>query len=197
MTELRRDFEAMYRDGPPPWDLGRPQREVVALAEAGEIVGEVLDVGCGTGEHALYLASLGKRVMGVDASPAAIAQAQAKAAQRGLAVPFRIADALQLGKLHRRFETVLDVGLFHVLADEERRPYAESLCEVLSPGGKLHILCFSDEEPPGPGPRRVPEYDIRATFRSIFAMVDVKPAVFETRTSADGAKAWRATLVRV
>lgn len=197
MTELRRDFEAMYRDGPPPWDLGRPQREVIALAEAGEIVGEVLDVGCGTGEHALYLASLGKRVMGVDASPAAIAQAQAKAAQRGLAVPFRIADALQLGKLHRRFETVLDVGLFHVLADEERRPYAESLCEVLSPGGKLHILCFSDEEPPGPGPRRVPEYDIRATFRSIFAMVDVKPAVFETRTSADGAKAWRATLVRV
>lgn len=196
MTEPPRDFESAYRSGTPPWDIGRPQPEVVALAEAGELVGNVLDVGCGTGEHALYLAALGKRVMGVDASPSAIARAQAKAAERGLAVPFQVADALRLGRLHRRFETVLDVGLFHVFGDEERRPYAESLCEVLSPGGKLHVLCFSDEEPPGPGPRRVQEYDLRATFRSLFAMVDVRPALFE-RLGAEPAKAWRATLVRV
>jgi SAM-dependent methyltransferase len=197
MTEPLLDFDAAYREGTPAWDLGRPQREVVALGEEGELVGEVLDVGCGTGEHTLYVASLGKRVLGVDASPAAIALAQAKAARRGLTVPFRVADALQLGKLHRRFETVLDVGLFHVFADEQRRPYAESLCEVLSPGGKLHVLCFSDAEPPGPGPRRVEEYDLRATFRSLFAVVDVRPALFETRLHAEGAKAWRATLVRV
>jgi len=190
------DFESAYRAGTPPWDIGRPQAEVVALAEAGEIAGSVLDVGCGTGEHALHLAALGRTVMGVDASPTAIARAREKARERDLAVPFQVADALRLGRLRRRFETVLDVGLFHVFPDEARRPYAESLCEVLSPGGRLVVLCFSDAEPPGPGPRRVQEYDLRAAFRSLFAVVDVRPARLE-RLGAEPAKAWRATLVRV
>jgi cyclopropane fatty-acyl-phospholipid synthase-like methyltransferase len=190
-------FEAAYRAGGTPWDIGRPQGAIVRLAEAGEIRGAVLDVGCGTGENALHLASLGRPVMGIDASPTAIAAAQAKAAARGLAATFQVADALQLQKLHRRFETVIDVGFFHTLADEQRRPYAYALCEVLSPGSLLHILCFSDEEPEGPGPRRVQEYDIRATFRSLFAMVRVEAAEFEANRPEGNAKAWLATLNRV
>jgi SAM-dependent methyltransferase len=190
-------FEAAYQTGTPPWDTGRPQPEIVKLAADGEVVGTVLDVGCGTGENALHLAALGKRVLGVDGSPTAIARAREKAAARGLAVPFLVADALDLGKLHQRVETVIDCGLFHTFEDEQRRPYAESLCEVLSPGGVVHILCFSDEEPPGWGPRRVSEYEIRAAFRAIFAMTRVRPAVFETLRPEGDVKAWLATLVRI
>ncbi len=68
----RRDFEAAYQDGSAPRDVGGPQPDIVRLAEEGEIVGDVLDAGCGTGENALYLAALGRRVMGVDAAPSAI-----------------------------------------------------------------------------------------------------------------------------
>ncbi|WP_242340422.1 class I SAM-dependent methyltransferase [Anaeromyxobacter sp. SG66] len=193
----RRDFEAAYLAGTPPWDIGRPQPEIVKLAGEGEVRGTVLDVGCGTGENALHLASLGRPVVGVDGSPAAIARAREKAAARGLEVAFHVADALQLGRLRLRVETVVDCGLFHVFSDEERRPYAESLTEVLSPGGVLHILCFSDAEPPGPGPRRVAEYDLRATFRSLFAMVRIRPAVFDSLLLTGGAKAWLATFVRI
>lgn len=190
-------FEEAYRQGTPPWDIGRPQPEVVRLAEEGEIVGDVLDVGCGTGENALYLAGRGHAVVGVDASPLAVERARAKAVARGLPAAFLAADALDLGRIRRRFETVLDCGLFHVLAPEERRQYAHSLCEVLSPGGTLHVLCFSDEEPPGPGPHRITEADLGDAFRSIFAMTGLRPGRFESLVHEGGAKAWVATLVRI
>jgi len=192
-----RDFEAAYRGGSPPWDIDGPQPEIVALAEAGELVGDVIDVGCGTGENALYLASLGRRVLGVDGSPTAIARAKEKAAARGLQVSFLVGNALDLAAIRRRFETALDCGLFHALEKEERRTYAQSLTEVLSPGSTLHILCFSDEEPPGPGPKRISDYELRDAFRSIFALTRIRPARFESRMHPGGAKAWLATLIRI
>jgi SAM-dependent methyltransferase len=193
----RRDFEAAYVDGSAPWDVGLPQPEIVRLAEEGEIVGDVLDAGCGTGENALHLAALGRRVMGIDAAPSAIARAREKATARGLAVPFLVADALDLARLRRRFETVIDCGLFHTFDREQRRAYARSLCEVLSPGGTLHVLCFSDQEPPGPGPHRISESDLGDAFRSIFALTRIRPGRFESRLHPGGARAWVATLVRI
>jgi methylase of polypeptide subunit release factors len=77
-----RDFDAAYA-GIPPWDIGRPQQAYVELAQTGKIHGSVLDVGCGTGEHALYLAHHGHAVWGVDSSPTAIGKAQQKATARG------------------------------------------------------------------------------------------------------------------
>jgi SAM-dependent methyltransferase len=192
-----RDFEDAYRGGNAPWDIGRPQPEVERLARDGDIVGDVVDVGCGTGENALHLAALGHRVLGVDGSPTAVERARAKARARGLWVPFVVGDALALGELRRRFETALDCGLFHVFAPERRRPYVESLCEVLSPGGTLHLLCFSDEEPPGPGPHRVAQHELGDAFRGIFAITRIRPGRFESLLHPGGARAWVATLVRI
>jgi SAM-dependent methyltransferase len=190
-------FEELYRQGRPPWDLGRPQPEVVRLAEEGGLVGDVLDVGCGTGENALYLAGLGRPVVGVDASAAAIERARAKAAERGLPADFLVADALDLARLRRRFETVLDCGLFHVFGAEDRRRYAHSLCEVLSPGSTLQLLCFSDEEPPGPGPHRIAEADIREAFRSLLVVTRIRAGRFESLIHPGGARAWVATLTKI
>ena len=190
-------FEQVYKEGTAPWDIGRPQPEVVRLAEDGELVGDVLDVGCGTGENALYLAGRGMPVVGVDASPQAIERARVKAAARGLRADFLVADALDLARIRRRFETVLDCGLFHVFGPTDRRRYAHSLCEVLSPGSTLQLLCFSDEEPPGPGPHRIAEADIRDAFRSIFVLTRIRAGRFESHLHAGGARAWVATLTRI
>jgi cyclopropane fatty-acyl-phospholipid synthase-like methyltransferase len=191
------DFEASYRAGTPPWDIGRPQPEVVALAAEGEIVGEILDLGCGTGENALHLAALGRRVLGVDVSPTAIARAREKAATRGLPAAFVVGDALDLARLRRRFETAVDCGLFHTFAPEQRRLYAQSLCEVLSSGATLHLLCFSDEEPPGPGPLRIAQHEIGDAFRGIFVTTRMRPGRFETTDPGWRPHAWVATLTRI
>src|SRR5439155_4357581 len=89
-------WDATYRSGRPPWDIGRPQPAFVRLADAGEIAEPVLDCGCGTGEHALMIAERGMEVVGVDFAPAAIDEARRKAAERGLSVDFQVADALDL-----------------------------------------------------------------------------------------------------
>src|SRR5206468_2068811 len=103
-------FDALYA-GTPPWDIGRPQPAFLHLAEAGAVRGRVLDVGCGTGEHALMAAGLGLAATGIDGSPAAIALARRKAQARNVKVRFLIWDALELPALGEQYDTVLDSGL--------------------------------------------------------------------------------------
>ena len=120
-------FRAMYDAGPPPWDIGRPQPAFLELAEQGVLAGRVLDVGCGTGEHALMAAARGLDATGIDAVPRAITLAQRKARDRGLAARFLVWDALRLPDLGEEFDTVVDSGLFHVFDDEDRRRFVASL----------------------------------------------------------------------
>ena len=68
-------WDEAYRGGRVPWDIGRPQPAFVRLAGEGELVGRVLDVGCGSGEHALLASTIGLEVTGVDVSHVAIERA--------------------------------------------------------------------------------------------------------------------------
>ena len=87
-------WDASYRnDDPAPWDIGRPQPAIVRLASRGEFTGSVLDAGCGTGENALHVASLGLSVLGVDVAETALAIAREKAKERGVDAEFALADA--------------------------------------------------------------------------------------------------------
>lgn len=188
-------FNAAYT-GTPPWDIGRPQREFVKLAEAGEIQGSVLDVGCGTGENALYLADLGHDVLGVDGAPLAIEKAKAKAEERGIDAMFLVEDALDLKRLERRFDSVIDCGLFHTFDDRERAAYTRSLGSVVRPGGRYFMLCFSDREPKGFGPRRVTQKEIRGAFKWGWRVEWIREARFETADGREGARGWLSRIDR-
>ncbi len=189
-------FDTAY-EGRPPWDLGRPQRAVVELAEGGEILGSVLDLGCGTGEHALYLAGRGHEVVGIDLAPRAIELARAKAQGRGLSVTFLVWDALRAHELGRTFETALDVGLFHSLDDQERSSYGRSLRPTLAPGGRAFVLCWSERNPPGFGPRRVTRIELRTTFGEAGFRVDaIRGSRLEMTLEGGPVHAWLARLRR-
>ena len=191
-------WNASYDNGPPPWDIGRPQPAVELLAAEGGFSGAVLDAGCGTGENALYIAALGLAVLGVDVAETALESARAKAVLRGIDVEFVTADALRLGRLERAFDTVLDCGLFHTFNDVERSQYEESLASVTEPGGTLHVLCFSDTGQ-DLGPHPVSQGALRAVFdRGGRWRVDtIQPHRLQTRDHDLGAPAWLATIRRV
>jgi cyclopropane fatty-acyl-phospholipid synthase-like methyltransferase len=161
-----------------------------------------VDLGCGTGENALYLATRGHVVCGIDYVALPIERAKAKARARGLTVDFRVGNAFELHELHGRFDTAIDCGLFHLFNDEERAAYVTGLAAVLGAGGRFHMLCFSNLEPPGEGPRRVSRQEIYDTFRDGWEVEDVQGVSIENVATADvpwlhssGPAGWLTTVV--
>jgi SAM-dependent methyltransferase len=160
----RNAFESAYA-GQAPWDIGKPQKALIDVAD--QITGSILDAGCGTGENALFFAKLGHKVTGIDFLAEPINRAKQKATERGLTVTFLVMDALGLKDLPEVFDTVIDSGLFDVFNDSDRRRYVEGLATVVKPGGRLFLLCFSDAEPGSQGPRRVSRKEIEDAFHGI------------------------------
>ena len=190
-------FNEAYR-GVPPWDIGRPQGEFVKLSDEGKVKGDVIDVGCGTGENAMLFASKGHKVLGVDSSPLAIEKAKSKAKQRKSPAEFFVANALDLASVGRKFDAAIDCGLFHVFSDRERVSFAKSLWGVLNPGGAYFMLCFSDREPSDwGGPRRVTKEEIRKTFSSDWRVDWIRPARFESQYHDEGGHAWLSSITRL
>jgi SAM-dependent methyltransferase len=191
-------WDASYLDGPAPWDTGQPQPAIVRVAAEGGFAGAVLDAGCGTGDNALHVASLGLPVLGFDVAGTALAIARAKAADRGIEAEFVPADALRLERLERTFQTVLDCGLFHTFDAGERPGYVASLASVTERGGTLYVLCFSDDGPDS-GPHPVSQEDLRAAFSPAtgWNVAAIRPDRVQTTYHDNGAPAWLATIKRI
>jgi SAM-dependent methyltransferase len=200
-------FEVAYQQGSPPWDVPGPQPALVGLEDEGKIIGTVLDCGCGTGENALFFAGRGHDVLGLDFVPTAIDRARAKAAERGVGnVRFEVGDAFELDRLGLTpFDTVIDCGLFHTFEAPERSRYVAGLERVVKPGGRVALLCFSDREPPGGGPKRITREDIRAAFAGpAWRVAETREARFQStgregdfHFSPGGPFAWLSLIERV
>jgi SAM-dependent methyltransferase len=153
------DFDALYRgespaDGvapvtAPPWDNKEPSESVIGWLAGGWIHGDILDIGCGLGDNAIYPAKNGYPVTGLDISPTALSTARQRADDAGVEVTFAVADSTKLDGYTDAFDTVIDSGLFHSLDDDGRRSYVAAVHRASRPGATLLLSCFSDVNPVG------------------------------------------------
>ena len=161
-------FDKLYREQPSdvPWDVHQAQPRLMELEALGGFSGEVLDIGCGLGDNAIYLASRGYSVTGLDGSAAAIEEARRRAAAAGVSVNFDVADATDLRGYEGRFDTVVDSALYHCLDEEGQQAYIAALYRATRPGARLHLSCFSDGNVNGViAPMgHVPETNLRDTL---------------------------------
>jgi cyclopropane fatty-acyl-phospholipid synthase-like methyltransferase len=171
-------FQNAYA-GKAPWDIGGPQPAFRSVAD--EVIGSILDSGCGPGDNALFFAARGHEVTGFDFLEEAVAAAKRKSAERGLAAKFLVKDALKLQEWRAEFDNVIDSGLFHVFSNEDRILYVRGLESVLKRNGHLFLLCFSDQTPGTTGPRRVSQIELRDAFREGWVIESIEPARFEVR----------------
>ncbi|MEZ0049919.1 SAM-dependent methyltransferase [Mycobacterium sp. MAA66] len=187
MSEVM-DWDRAYQGelflGPPPWNIGAPQPEILTLIDAGKIHSPVLDAGCGVGDVALALGEHGFDVVGVDISGIAIEAATAAAAERGLtAVRFLQGDVRRLNELGltEQFQTIIDCTLFHSLPVDARDDYLRGAHDLAATGATLYLLVFTTEalppDSPFPIPNLVTEAEVSAAVAKHWTNVTLQPAV--------------------
>ncbi len=176
----------------PPWEIGRPQAAFVELLRRGDLKqGSILDVGCGTGENALFFAQNGFLVTGVDVAENALEVARSRSAERGVKVEFKQENALSLDFKGDDFDNVIDSGLFHTFSDENRPIFTAEIARVLKSNERYFMLCFSEKEPTGwGGPRRVTRKEIEDAFLPLFHINYIREELFQTRIHDRGGQAY-------
>ena len=131
----RVDWDAVYRQGTPPWDTGTPAAELVRLVEAKTLrPARTLELGCGSGADAIYLAQRGFEMTAVDSSPIAVERARVRAEREDALLRLVLADAFEFGQTAGQFELVFDVGLYHFIRHWDLERFLDLLWRVTQPG---------------------------------------------------------------
>ena len=145
-------MDRIYREVPLqtiPWHMESPPDILVDLVRSGKMLPcRAIDLGCGAGNYALFLAGAGFEMTGVDISSRAIEIARENAAKRGIRCTFLVADLLgDLHEIRDPYEFAYDWEVLHHIFPEDRERYVRNVHRILRPGGKYLSVCFSDEDP--------------------------------------------------
>jgi methyl halide transferase len=178
VSELTR-WEERYRSGDTPWDTGQPSRELQRVIAAENIRPcRVIELGCGTGTNAIWLAKQGFDVTAVDLSPLAINRAREQAAKQQVKPDFLCADVLNLPDLGT-FDFFFDRGCYHVVRRGDVYGYQRTLRQVTHPGTLGLVLAGNAREPHQPGPPVVDEREIRSELEPVCEIVWLREFRFD------------------
>ena len=176
------DWEALYREQDVetlPWFTPELDFDFAAALKDLEIrSGHVLDLGTGPGIQAIALKRLGFDVVASDISGSAVRKAEIQAQKKAPGIRF-VKDDILTTRLKGPFDIIFDRGIFHVFPPEKRNAYVQNVSGLLGKGGCLMLKCFSDKEPPGEGPYRISEEEIRSSFSPVLQVLSVRASFFK------------------
>lgn len=197
------DWNQRYIESDTPWDTGVPSEQLKQVLASGLIQpGPVLELGCGTGINAIWLAQSGFQVTAVDLSPVALEKAKTKASGCGVSIAFIQADVTKLPDDGSRFPFVFDRGTYHVVRNVDLEGFQKTLSRVVAPGGYYVVVAgnTNEDSPPEGGPPRVTAADLcRELEFDDFDLVSLEETHFhgiKVRSQSLTPLAWRAVLRR-
>lgn len=191
------DWDALYRLGTPPWESGVPSGELVRVLDEGLVKPcAALEIGCGTGADAVYLARRGFELTAVDSSPTAMERARGRAQRAGVLIRFVLDDVFAFARQSGPFDLVYDAGFYHFARQWELERLLDLLWRVTRPGSYYLTLAGSTDETAEGGPPRVSEEEVRFELGRLFQCVHLRPFRFESPARADGYLGWSCLMQR-
>ena len=194
MSEVTEHWDGRYRDNNTPWDSGLPADELARVLQQEQVpTGRALELGCGTGTNAVFLAQQGFEVTAVDCSPLALEAARNRAAQAGVTVQFVTGDVCALSADLGEFDFLFDRGCYHCARRIDLAGYLESLRRVTHGQSRyLSLAGSSNEEPAGPDDTipRVSEAEVRQELGQVFQIERIEPFRFRDESGSLGPLGW-------
>ncbi len=193
----RIDWDALYRQGTPPWETGKPAAELIRLVQEKAInPGRTLELGCGTGANAIYLAQSGFEMTAVESSPTALERARVRAEREDALLRLVFADAFEFGQTAGQFDLVFDVGLYHFIRHSDLERFLDLLWRTTRPGSYyLTIAARKTHSLPG-SPPSVAQRQIHRELGRLFEMVELRECRLESVSAKGGSPAWSCLMRR-
>ena len=191
------DWDAIYREGTPPWEGSAPAAELTRLVREAKLPrGTVLEIACGTGSDAIYLVQQGFEVTAVDNSPTAIERARVRADYENALPRFVLADIFEFAATAGQFDLVYDKGFYHFMRQVDLTRYLDVLWRVTKPGSLCLALAGAPAEPATGAPPQVTRRQIYQELGRLFEMVQLEPCRLEGPYAKEGYPAWSCLMQR-
>ncbi|MGW8256822.1 MAG: class I SAM-dependent methyltransferase [Thermoguttaceae bacterium] len=192
------DWDGMYRQGTPSWDVGAPHAELIRMLDKKLFpkAGTVLEIGCGTGADAICLAKRRFEVTAVDCSPIALERARLRAEQQDALLRFVLDDVFDFIATAGQFDVVYDAGFYHHIRLTRLEQYLDLLWRVTKPGSWFFCLAGRTGERHEGGPPQVSEDELRFELGRLFEFVHLRHARLEGSLRTQGYLGWSCLMRR-